>query len=100
MAIIEWEKKESLAIINMCNNANKQNLTFVSDMNSCLDQIVDDTEIYAIVVTSTDEKNFSQGIDVDWLGQRLNESDFDTIKSFLYGINDIFKRFSSPVAGY
>jgi enoyl-CoA hydratase/carnithine racemase len=92
MATIEWEKKESVAVIRMCNGANKQNLVFVEDMNSCLDQILDDSEIYAIVLTSTDEKNFSQGIDLEWMGQNLNASDFDTIKSFLHGINGIFKR--------
>lgn len=92
MATVKWEKKESVAVINMCNGANKQNLEFVSDMNTCVDQILADQDIHAIVLTSTDEKNFSQGIDIDWLGQRMNEKDFDSIKAFLHGINGIFKR--------
>jgi len=92
MAIIEWEKNESVAIINMCNGPNKQNLEFVEQMNYCFDKILEDKEIYSIMLTSTDEKNFCQGIDVDWLGQKMKDQDFDSIKSFLHGINAIFKR--------
>ncbi|MCF6247562.1 MAG: enoyl-CoA hydratase/isomerase family protein [Desulfobacula sp.] len=92
MPTIEWEKKGSVAVVNMCNGANKQNLVFVADMNLCFDQIEADKDIYAIVLTSTDEKNFSQGIDVDWLGQKMKDQDFDSIKSFMHGVNTIFKR--------
>ncbi|MCK5162542.1 MAG: enoyl-CoA hydratase/isomerase family protein [Desulfobacula sp.] len=93
MAIIEWEKNESVAIINMCNGPNKQNLTFVAQMNQCLDEILEDKEIFSIILTSTDEKNFCQGIDIEWLGQKMNDQDFDSMKLFLHGINGIFKRF-------
>jgi len=92
MAIIEWGKNESVAIINMCNGANKQNLVFVEQMNKCFDEIEADKEISSIFLTSTDGKNFCQGIDVDWLGQKMNDKDFDSIKSFMYGMNTIFKR--------
>lgn len=92
MAIIEWKKNESVAIINMCNGPNKQNLEFATRMNQCFDEILEDKEIFSIVLSSTDEKNFCQGIDVEWLGQKMNEQDFDSIKSFMYGMNTIFKR--------
>ncbi len=92
MAVIDWEKDESVAIISMCNGANKQNLDFVAAMNKCFDEILEDKEIFSIVLTSSDEKNFCQGIDVEWLGQKMNDKDFDSIKSFMYGMNDIFKR--------
>ena len=92
MAIIEWEKNESVATITMCNGPNRQNLEFVKQMNDCFDKIEADKEIFAIILTSTDEKNFSQGIDIEWLGQKMQDQDFDSIKSFMYGINDIFKR--------
>jgi len=92
MTIIEWGKNESVAIINMCNGANKHTLEFVAQMNRCLDEILEDKEIFSIVLTSNDEKNFSQGIDTEWLGQKMNDQDFDSIKSFLHGMNTIFKR--------
>ncbi|MFH2092038.1 MAG: enoyl-CoA hydratase/isomerase family protein [Pseudomonadota bacterium] len=92
MAIIEWEKNESVGIINMCNGANRQNLEFVAQMNQCFDQILEDKQIGSIVLTSFDEKNFCQGIDLEWLGQKMNDKEFDTIKAFLHGINGIFSR--------
>lgn len=92
MAVIEWEKDESVALINMCNGANRQNMEFVAQMNQCFDEIMEDKEIFSIILTSTDKKNFSQGIDLEWLTQKMNEKDFNSIKSFLHGINGIFKR--------
>ena len=92
MKVIQWEKNETIAIINMCKGPNKQNLDFVADMNQCFDEILEDKDICSIVLTSTDEKNFSQGIDVEWLGQKMNDQDFKSIKSFMYGMNGIFKR--------
>ncbi|RLC00765.1 MAG: enoyl-CoA hydratase/isomerase family protein, partial [Deltaproteobacteria bacterium] len=51
MAIVEWEKSESVAIINMCNGTNKQNLAFAEEMNRCFDEILEDKEIFSIVLT-------------------------------------------------
>ncbi len=92
MTIIEWEKKESVAIIKMCNGANKQNLEFAEQMNTCFDEILDNEDVFSIVLTSTDEKNFSQGIDVEWLGKKMNDQEFDTIKLFMHKMNMVFKR--------
>ncbi len=92
MAGIEWEKNESIAIIKMCNGANKQNLLFVAQMNHCFDEILADKDIFSIVLTSTDEQNFSQGIDIQWLEQKMKDKDFYSVKSFLFGMNKIFKR--------
>ena len=92
MPIIEWEKNESVAIITMCNGKNKQNPAFVARMNQCFDEILGDKDIFSIVLTSSDEKNFSQGIDLEWLGQKMTDKDFDGIKSFMHGANNIFKR--------
>ncbi len=92
MAIIEWGKNESVAIINMCNGANDQNLEFATQMLQCFDEILGDKEIDAIVLTSTDGKFFSQGIDLKWMMQKISDKDFDDIKSFMYAMNTIFKK--------
>ncbi len=92
MAAIKWEKHDHVAVLKMMNNANKWNMDFITAMNQTLDSILDDQKISAIVITSTDEKNFSQGIDIDWLGQKFNDIDTATIKSFLYECNALFKR--------
>ena len=92
MAVIEWRKENQIAVVEMCNGANKQNRKFAERMNLCFDEILEDKSIFSIVLTSNDEKNFSQGIDVEWLGQKMQDKDFESIKAFMYGINNIFKR--------
>lgn len=92
MRIVEWEKQNDTAVITMCNEANRQNLAFAEQMNLCLDQILEEKTLFSIVLTSSDRKNFSQGIDVEWLKQKLTEQDFATIKIFMYEMNTIFKR--------
>ena len=92
MAVIEWKKEGGVAVVTMCNGANKQNQEFAKQMNRCFDEILEDTSLSSVILTSSDEKNFSQGIDIEWMGQKMQDQDFETIKSFMYGMNGIFKR--------
>lgn len=92
MAIVFWEKDESVAVIKMNNGQNLQNLEFARAMNTVIDEAIADPETKAIVLTSADEKFFSNGIDVQWLGERLAAQDFQFIKDFCYGMNDVFKK--------
>lgn len=92
MKIVQLEKHNNTAVITMCNEANRQNLVFAGEMNLCLDQILEDNSIFSIVITSSDEKNFSQGVDVDWLNTAFINKDFDSIKMFMYEMNRVFKR--------
>ncbi|ACN16801.1 putative enoyl-CoA hydratase/carnithine racemase [Desulforapulum autotrophicum HRM2] len=92
MAVIEWEKKETVAVISMNNGANRQNLVFAQQMNDVFDTILEDKDISSIILTSMDVKNFSQGIDVDWLGSCFAKKDFENIKTFMFEMNRIFKR--------
>ncbi len=92
MSVIKWKKQDNIAIIEMCNGPNRMNQTFSDAMNQCLDQVVEDAAVQAVILTSTDEKNFSQGIDVEWIGGKLGAGDNEAVKSFMYGMNDVFKR--------
>jgi enoyl-CoA hydratase/carnithine racemase len=92
MAVIEWKKENCVAVVTMCNGANKQNLEFQKQLNRCFDEILEDTSLSSIVLTSSDEKNFSQGIDIEWMGSKMQENDFESMKSFMNGMNTIFKR--------
>ncbi len=92
MAFFELVKDGSVAVISMVNGANKQNLEFALGLNQLFDEILGDKSIYSIIITSSDEKNFSQGVDVDWLMEKFDKKDFKSIKKFLYAMNDVFKR--------
>jgi enoyl-CoA hydratase/carnithine racemase len=76
----------------MNNKENRQNLDFANAMIKALDEILEDHGIYAVVITSSDEKNWSQGIDIPWLMERKAADDLNAIRSFIYRMNDVFKK--------
>lgn len=92
MAVIEWKKENNVAIVEMCNGQNRMNQAFAESINQCLDEVLEDADIQAMVLTSTDEKNFSQGIDVEWIGGKLHAQENQAVISFMYAMNNIFKR--------
>ncbi|MCD6586259.1 MAG: enoyl-CoA hydratase/isomerase family protein [Desulfobacteraceae bacterium] len=92
MSIIEWEKDETVAVIKLNNGENRQNLEFAQTFNRVLDEIVEDKDITAAVITSTDPKSWSLGVDVEWLMKQFTEQNFDNIKNFMYEMNTVFKK--------
>lgn len=93
MSIIEWQKDESIAVLVMNNGENRHNLTFVQSMLDTLADIEADPAINGLVITSSDPKIWSLGIELDWMTQRFAQQDFAAIKEFLYGMNRVFKTF-------
>ena len=61
MAIVEWKKDETVAILTMNNGENRHNPEWAETMLSTYNEILEDAEIKAIVLTSSDPKNFSRG---------------------------------------
>lgn len=92
MAVLSWSKDETVAIITMSNGENRQNLEFALAMNSAIDEICADPTVNALILTSSDEKNFSQGVDVQWMGAKFQNKEFQQIKNFMYRMNDVFKK--------
>ena len=92
MAVIEWKKQDAVAIVSMCNTANRMNKIFAQDFLRCLDQVEADAQVKAMILTALDEKNFSLGVDVEWIGERLAAQQRQDIIDFMYGMNEVFKR--------
>ncbi len=92
MSIVLWEKRETVAVLTMNNKENRQNLDFANAMIKALDEILEDTGILAVVIASSDEKNWSQGIDLQWLMERRADDDLNALRSFIYRMNDVFKK--------
>lgn len=98
MAVMEWKKDGAVAVITMCNGANRHNPVFARTILNIFDEIEADPQILSIILTSSDEKNFSQGIDVEWLQTAFATKDFTNIKTFMYDMNSVFKRLlTTPV---
>jgi enoyl-CoA hydratase/carnithine racemase len=92
MAIMKWEKDETVAILTMTNGANKQNLDFANTMNAMLDEIITDKTVTALIITSNDEKNFSQGIDVEWILDKAQKKEYQPVIDFIRGMDIVFKK--------
>ncbi|WP_028315576.1 enoyl-CoA hydratase/isomerase family protein [Desulfatibacillum aliphaticivorans] len=91
MSIASLTYDETVAVITMDNGENRQNLEFANAMNKCFKDALDNEATTAIIITSGGEKIFSAGVDLDWLGGRLQAGDTDSMKAFMYGMNEVFK---------
>jgi enoyl-CoA hydratase/carnithine racemase len=93
MALMSWRADGSVAILSMENGENRHNPEFVSALLGLLDEIEADRSIHAVVLTSTDEKNWSQGIDLNWMmGTYADVSRHDEVRAFMRQLNQLFTR--------
>ncbi len=90
MTLVKWEKRETVAVLTMDNGENRQNLVFAEEMLGTLADILEDDSVRALVITSSDPKNFSQGVDVNWLMERHQKGELDTMKAFMFKMNEVF----------
>jgi len=92
MSIMNWVKDETVAIITMTNGENRQNLVFAKTLNTMLDEIIADKSITALIITSSDEKNFSQGIDVVWIMDNMQKNNHQPVVDFINEMDVVFKK--------
>lgn len=90
MAIVEWEKDGTVAKMIMNNGENRNNPEWAEAMLTTYAEILADSEIKALVLTSSDPKNFCLGVDTDWLMKALSENDYPRISQWLYRTNEVF----------
>ncbi len=92
MAIVEYTLDEKVAVITMNDGENRFNPTFLDGFLTILDEIENETDANSLVVTSSHEKIFCNGIDLDWLVPLIQKNDIRTAKAFFYTMMKLFKR--------
>jgi len=92
MPVLEWKKVETVAIITMTNGENRHNPDFTRAILQALDEIEKDPSIFAVLIASNDKKNWSQGIDLEWIMGVAARQDLPTIREFMYSLNRMFSR--------
>ncbi len=98
MAIVEWKKDETVAILILNNGENRHNPDFAEAFLSTYNEILSDKEIKSIVLTSSDPKNFCLGVDIGWMMKAQGEKDFPGISKWLYRMSEVFSAMlMSPV---
>lgn len=93
MSVVEWKKDESVAVITMTNGENRHNPEFTAEMLKIYDEIIADEEIFSIVLTSNDPKNWSLGVDLGWMMKKQQEKDLEAISKWLIDHQAVFRMF-------
>ncbi|MGD0275299.1 MAG: hypothetical protein ABSB79_04450 [Syntrophales bacterium] len=78
------EKDGTVAVLIMNTVENRHNLDFTNAMLKAFDEIETDQSISAVVVASSDKKNWSLGIDLTWVANVMNTKEFDEMKEFMH----------------
>ena len=65
--MITLEKKNHIYLLKMNAGENRWNTSFVREFSDALDEVELDDGPGALVTSSTDEKFFSNGLDLDWV---------------------------------
>jgi len=91
MSVVKWEKDETVAILTMDNGENRMNPTYSEAMLKAYEEMMADEEVKSIVITSSDPKNWSLGVDLEWMMGKMGEKDMESISKWLYQMNDVFR---------
>jgi enoyl-CoA hydratase/carnithine racemase len=92
MSAIEWKKMDSIGIITMNNGENRQNPDFIRAVMAAFDEIEQVSEISSVIISSGDRKNWSLGIDLQWMGTAMNDKNVPAMRELLYSLNRLYSR--------
>jgi enoyl-CoA hydratase/carnithine racemase len=90
MAMYEFALEEKVALLTM--NENKFNINSITEFLLVLNQIEKDTDAKALVVTSSHEKIWSNGIDLEWLLPLFQKGETSVTDVFTAKLNELLKR--------
>lgn len=91
MSLMTLTTQGSVAVITLTDGENRQNPQFAKQLKHTLAEVVTNDDHKALVITSSDEKSWSLGIDTDWLMPAMKANKADEIRGFMYDMDDIFK---------
>ncbi len=93
MARIDIEKTGSVARVIMNDGKNLHNPEFLTEVLAAFDEVEKDETATALVWASSDVKNWSQGIDLQWMmAAAPNPERHQDVKDFMYLIDKLFAR--------
>lgn len=92
MPRITWEKTGTVAIVTMNEGENRFNPSFLENFLATFDEIEGSSDCSALLLLSSDPKNWSLGIDLQWITEAINAGAHQNIKKFLYDLNKLFRR--------
>lgn len=82
MALVEYALDENVAIVTLNNGENRFNPDFIRAYLDVMDKIENETQALTLVVRSSHDKIFTNGLDLDWLLPVIQKKDVKTAKDF------------------
>jgi enoyl-CoA hydratase/carnithine racemase len=89
---ITYELDEHVAVVSMNSGENRFNFPFFEAFNGVLDEIEQNADVKTLVVTSSHEKIWCNGIDLDWLIPATEKEGPELRKRFLAEMFRFMKR--------
>jgi enoyl-CoA hydratase/carnithine racemase len=90
MSVMSLRNEGKVAIISMDNGKNAHNLEFAKQLLALFKQVEEEKSNKAVILTSSDEKSWSQGIDVPWMMGSIQSGKHDDVKEFLHTMDAIY----------
>ena len=92
MTLVDYNVDAHVATVYLNDGENRFNPDFCKAFLAVLDAIETDTDATTLLVASTHEKIFCNGIDLDWLVPVIQQNDISRAKDFFYLLNRVFRR--------
>jgi len=92
MSLIDYTMDEHVAVVSMNAGENRFNFDFFNAFHEVLDAVEKEANASVLVVKSSDEKIWSNGIDLDWIGPLVQKEGSEIAKKFNLEIYRLFKR--------
>lgn len=92
MTMVDYSVNEHVATVILNDGENRFNPDFCNAFINTLDRVEKETDATTLLVTSSHEKIFCNGIDLDWLVPVLQQNDTARAKDFFYLLNRLFRR--------
>ncbi len=92
MANVEFFQDQHIAVFVLNDGENRFNPDFLESCLDVLDEIEQQTDATTLVMKSSHEKIFSNGIDLEWLVPVIQKQDVTAAKDFFYLLNKLFRR--------
>ncbi|MDL2329523.1 enoyl-CoA hydratase/isomerase family protein [Desulfosarcina sp. OttesenSCG-928-A07] len=92
MTQIAFSVNAHVATLTLNDGENRFNPEFLSAVLEGLNAIESTTAATTLIITSSHEKIFSNGIDLEWLVPVIQKNDIAQAKDFFYLMNHLFRR--------
>jgi enoyl-CoA hydratase/carnithine racemase len=92
MTLVDYSVDAHVATLTLHDGENRFNPDFCHAFLAALDAVENETDATTLLVTSSHEKIFCNGIDLDWLVPVLQQNDTGRAKDFFYLLNRVFRR--------